>query len=357
MFPTNRFRPIVIVACLAAMLSGCGGGGSTTMDTSPQTMGTSPQTMDTGPQTLEVPATMVSSSLAPRYAETSADTRESMSGMAFGPLSAPIKRHFGQDNRGVSLPEDHRAHIESISTDATGGVTVEFVIDGQTEMVEFTATEFEDFAQLVIADRTYQIGSYGLGSDSPVDKVFFDIGRWSTWADDDEDTLEGFFAYGVRTKAENLPMGSASYAGNLVGGLWNDDENPKYATHRRAIFGVLTLEADFDDSTIAGEANNLWVRSTRQDGEQWAELPNTNSMEISEARIIEGRFAAGWTGVDSDPNNPADTSTRGFEGNMVGEFYGPNAEEVGGVINGNRDATATTPEQFIIGVFGGEKQQ
>ena len=79
-------------------------------------------------------------------------------------------------------------------------------------------------------------------------------------------------------------------------------------------------------------------------------------MDISEARIIKGRFAADWTGMDTDQNNPAEMSARGFEGKMVGEFYGPNAEEIGGVINGHRDATSTTPEQFVIGIFGGEKQ-
>ena len=31
MRPTYRFRPLVMVACLAAMLSGCGGGSSNTM--------------------------------------------------------------------------------------------------------------------------------------------------------------------------------------------------------------------------------------------------------------------------------------------------------------------------------------
>ena len=41
----------------------------------------------------------------------------------------------------------------------------------------------------------------------------------------------------------------------------------------------------------------------------------------------------------ADPNY----SIRGFSGNMLGEFYGPAAEEVGGVLNGNRAVIATAP--------------
>ena len=43
---------------------------------------------------------------------------------------------------------------------------------------------------------------------------------------------------------------------------------------------------------------------------------------------------------------------------MLGEFYGPAGEEVGGVLRGHRDATATTPEQIFNGFFsaGSEPQ-
>ena len=60
-------------------------------------------------------------------------------------------------------------------------------------------------------------------------------------------------------------------------------------------------------------------------------------------------------GQDSDSDAPASESVRGFEGSMLGEFYGPNGEEVMGVLNGRRDATDTTPEQVMSGVLGADR--
>ena len=45
----------------------------------------------------------------------------------------------------------------------------------------------------------------------------------------------------------------------------------------------------------------------------------------------------------------------GFEGTVIGEFYGPAADEVGGVLSGRRAATDSMPEQFLIGGFGGSR--
>ena len=65
---------------------------------------------------------------------------------------------------------------------------------------------------------------------------------------------------------------------------------------------------------------------------------------------MEGRFTADWEGRDSG-ETPLEDSVRGFTGTMLGEFYGPAGEEVGGVLRGHRDATASTPEQILNGFF------
>ena len=74
-----------------------------------------------------------------------------------------------------------------------------------------------------------------------------------------------------------------------------------------------------------------------------------NSLDISGGRIVGSRFTADWMGVDTDTTSVPEDSVRGFSGAMFGEFYGPAAEEVGGVLNGGRAATATTPEQHVTG--------
>ena len=81
-----------------------------------------------------------------------------------------------------------------------------------------------------------------------------------------------------------------------------------------------------------------------------------NSIAISGGEFDGSRFTADWTGEDTNANSAPEDSVRGFSGKMLGEFYGPAAEEVAGVINGSRTATATTPEQQVLGFFEGREQ-
>ena len=56
--------------------------------------------------------------------------------------------------------------------------------------------------------------------------------------------------------------------------------------------------------------------------------------------------------MDTNDNNPLDMSARGFIGKMVGDFYGPNAEETAGVFNGSRSNGEHSGH--IFGVFGAQ---
>ena len=70
-----------------------------------------------------------------------------------------------------------------------------------------------------------------------------------------------------------------------------------------------------------------------------------NSIGISNGMIDAGGFNADWAA--SGPMNAARHETMsGFEGTMVGEFYGPAAEEVGGVMSGHRAADGSSPGRF-----------
>ena len=48
--------------------------------------------------------------------------------------------------------------------------------------------------------------------------------------------------------------------------------------------------------------------------------------------------------------SPGET-LHGFTGRIIGEFYGPAAEEAGGVLSGQRAAMGGAGEQFITGGF------
>ena len=60
-----------------------------------------------------------------------------------------------------------------------------------------------------------------------------------------------------------------------------------------------------------------------------------------------------WTGVDSVPTTPLDESVRDFVGHVLGEFYGPNAEEVGGVVTATR--TGTADDRLLQGHIAGRR--
>ena len=83
-------------------------------------------------------------------------------------------------------------------------------------------------------------------------------------------------------------------------------------------------------------------------------LADTNVIDIM-GSVVDGRFTADWEGRDSG-GTPAEHSVGGFTGTMLGEFYGPAGEEVGGVLRGHRDATATTLEQIFNGFFSAGRE-
>ena len=56
-------------------------------------------------------------------------------------------------------------------------------------------------------------------------------------------------------------------------------------------------------------------------------------------------------GVDSSSNASLDDTVRGFEGDVLGEFYGPEAEESGGVLRAVRAADS----RVLMGSFGGKR--
>jgi hypothetical protein len=149
---------------------------------------------------------------------------------------------------------------------------------------------------------------------------------------------------------ENMPTGSAAYQGYLVAEWW-DADNPVFrgVDGRTFIEADVNLEADLDDGTISGQVDGFRVpywHSTSGENEPLA----GNSMDIASASIEEARFASDWVG--SGPMDvPAGETLHGFTGRIIGDFYGPAAEEAGGVLSGQRGPMGGSGDQFIIGAF------
>ena len=305
------------------------------------------------------------------YADSSSDSLSNLLpdvDTAFAPLSAAIQRDY--DNyESVQLGEG-AAFVKSISSDGAQGFNVTYVIDGRDSVVNLTADDWSDqwgsyFVNKRGANSNYWFNEYWLwahtGSfyDDPNDRTsgssefdYFDINGWtlSRWGD----TFEGVSVYGARTRPENLPTGSATYEGRITSRIWEGDD-PGYPSGQTRVQGALALNADFDNSRIDGLIDGLETQPA-DNSTSYEAMAVGNTIDISNGVIADGRFNADWAGNDTDANSALEDSIRGFAGTMMGEFYGPAAEEVGGVMGGSRSATATTPDQYLQGGFGAKMQ-
>ena len=295
------------------------------------------------------------------YADSDEDTLESLEGLAFPPLSVHVRRNFAEDERGVTSPEDDSAYIESVLRTSTGKIVVNYVLEGGRTSVDFETSDIASFdsisGQTTHDGHVYAVQIYtDLSTDEdPATRDYVATVRWFTYerrpgvSPYDGTVFEFFGAYGARTRTDALTdLGSASYEGNILGNVW-DTGDPNRTTGRELLSGSLSLDANLDDGAIAGEVGGFRRFDPDADDRGWQTLADTNAFEIA-GTIAEGRFTADWVGRDSGESSDED-SIRGFTGTMLGEFYGPAGEEVGGVLRGHRGATGSTPEQIFNGFF------
>ena len=300
------------------------------------------------------------------FANSDADTLGNLlpTGVTVAPLTSAIKRNFvDPDPDTVTKPEEGAAYLKSIASDGMDGFHVTYVIEGEEIPIHFEASDYIESAYNYRKEPEAGV-LYFLWSNTdsfnqpPRDRGtsfhdYFDGIGWSVLSSDGvNNDYRGYGSIGVRTALENLPTGRAAYVGGLFAELWNGNDATR-RTSRSRVLGNMVLEADFDDSEISGIVHALRVRAP--DVRQYERLADGNTIDISDGRIAEGRFTAQLVGQDTNTGSTAEDSVRGFEGTVLGEFYGPAAEEVGGVLSASRPATATTPEQHIVGrIYGGQ---
>ena len=240
------------------------------------------------------------------------------------------------------------------------------VLEGERASIDFDTSEVASydsiFGETTHDGHRYAVQLYtNLGTaDAPATRDYVATARWYTFEQRpgvspyDGVVYEFFGTYGVRTPSEPLSaLGSASYEGNVLGNIW-DTGNPSRRTGSELLEGSLSLSADLDNGDIGGQVTDFtrFDRDATDLGRQ--PLADTNVIDIM-GSIMDGRFTADWEGHDSG-GTPAEHSVGGFTGTMLGEFYGPAGEEVGGVLRGHRDATTTTPEQIFNGFFSAGRE-
>jgi len=115
----------------------------------------------------------------------------------------------------------------------------------------------------------------------------------------------------------------------------------------------MTLNADLAEAELSGEVSELYFwPSVLEDPDRIGRyLPTTNIIAISNGQVIDSRFSANWEVQDTDSVEAVDDNIVGFSGEMLGAFYGPNGEEIAGVITGSRILDSITGEVFLGEVF------
>ena len=160
-----------------------------------------------------------------------------------------------------------------------------------------------------------------------------------------------WFVYGAKTESDNLPTGTAAYIGRMYAELWLGTRS----RDRARLYGSLLLSADFDVGSVTGEISNMQIRTPLESG-GWTsrtDVPN-NRFLIEGGEIENGQFSAAVRGEGASDIRITDDfefEARLVQGKVIGEFYGPSAEETGGVISGSID----NREDIVVqGFLGGQ---
>ena len=213
----------------------------------------------------------------------------------------------------VTIPNDS-AHCSTISCRVTE--------DGRTFLF-WARTDGEDRSRQDGLDEFEYLAAHILSS------------RHRTW-----------FVFGVRNA--DLPLGTATYHGKFEASSWSATDRD--LAMRQRLLGTMRIVANFDMRALNGRVYQ--VSGTPVGGGAYSPW-ETSSFMLTNGRIVDGQFTATLTGVDSDPNPSLSKSVKYFMGDVLGEFYGPNAEEVGGVVTATR--TGTTDDRVLNGHIAGRK--
>ena len=133
-----------------------------------------------------------------------------------------------------------------------------------------------------------------------------------------------------------MPDAAANFVGRMQGEIWRNASQ----ADRTHVEGKGVLKANFAQSAVNGEIKNIAARpeaSTR-----YSSLEN-NRFIIETGNIENGRFTSNLKGADdasgesgAQRSNDVIASVEGFDGSILGEFFGPQADEVGAVLNATR---------------------
>ena len=340
---TRKARTISLLsaAVLALVVSGCGGGGGGVAVTPPAEPPEDVPTLsevyssDT-PQDHSLDMIPVGLSLDFDSSTTTSDNLGSSDDLPFVIKSIRRNSEGGYDIKG---------HNENSPNDE---VTVKFLPEHCGEAnCQIQQDGVSYFLWTRVAPSTQHLG---LNSEFDYFSVLaFDIGGLP-----DNKGQRNFIVFGVETPAAAVPkQGKAIYhqSGWLEANVYRQRSSSD--SYRQRISGNVRIVANFDMSALSGRIYS--ISGTEPGSTTRASWP-TSSFSITDGTInSEGQFTAKLTGLDSGTSVPFSRSVRGFVGTILGQFFGPNADELGGVLSGSRNFVGTVHDQTLYGYIASRK--
>jgi len=292
---------------LAVILTGCGGGGG----------GSSSATLG-GFTSFTAAARNSAISLSGMSQEASYTYNTSTSKVAsLGPISSG-------DNATASITYDSSGNTTTAQYTSANGTSLNFSRANGDIFGYLRINNNIDVA--ISADGTKYIlaaNPHGFQWD------YQTFGTWVTGAGTGSGQV-GFSSMGATTSSANIPTtGAATYSG-YTGGRYSAANGDDYFTS-----SSLTANANFANRTLAVTSSNTQVTRDLLSASSNSNLNFTGSLAYN-------------SGSNQFTGNI--TTTGGLNGTMTGKFYGPSANEIGGVF-----ATQPSGVQLYGGSFGAKR--
>lgn len=289
------------------------------------------------------------SDTAPVVTSTDANTLDELRTDAenvFPALNATLYRATASSSEGSELSTEFA--VDSIQMNAPGEYVIRYTLDGTLGEVTITDADLRrtDVYRVVVDGTTFDFWFKTATRNEPFSRYMDSayLGRAS-----DTGQHRAWFIFGARTNT--LPStGRAEYLGRFEARAYRSDD-PDHV-ERQHITGAMRLVANFDMNQLHGVIDAIRKRN-RSVGGTPTDWP-TSSFDLTDGRIVNGQFTATLIGKDSDPDASFDESLKDFTGSILGEFYGPNADEVGAVVTAEREAVGAEHGRSLYGYFVGK---
>lgn len=248
-----------------------------------------------------------------------------------------------------ATPEDETVY-EPLAAEQSDGVKLIDVdydvnhdgqVDGFTVYGPKTTRTWDiDPAGMAGIDRTStNVGLYGDDSIYALSSLdggyeYQSFGVWSTGRGSDKGT-QGSFSVGAATDiAKVQDKGSAVFTGQALG-AYVDGNNGQFVSNADA-----RLEADFADRIVYFETANT-------------KLTDVGTAVSNDAPLFD--MAGSMTYTDANSMSGKVAAKNGLSGTLDGQFYGPDAQEIGGVFTLNKGSEENELHESFTGSFGAKR--